>query len=482
MVEITALTHPDNVTLIAGATQYWRDPQYGHGWADAFIRQVRGRTLFVGPPTPDLAKGVAEAATEVHVVTRGIPDAADAGTLLPEATVWCGDINDVRADGFDTVLMVADAAEVLPLESETRTWRAVVDDVVSRAKDDATIVALVENDLGLHRLSGRFNPRASDLDSDWDPTRTWDATRPRTVEQVRAAFPGAQVHTVWPHPVEVGLLASPDLPPDTLELYAEHASLLPIQGADPGWLVDAFARAGRLADSAPAWLVTLRGEAIADVELVHGDVLIAMPVPEADTRSALGVFAELCAASDLPQIRRLVAAWSTATADGGWDASFGLCQVHLDGEEWVVTPFVPKDVADPVEERWRALAQLAGGMRIRAWRSPWASTASAYRILNHLGLMSGLHTLSEAKAGRLLPPLPDEKSLASGTPQELAALVTKQAREVDTLRSKLRWTELMLDQERLKPASTTVALARAVKKSASSKVTKALRMVRSRLG
>ncbi len=482
MVEITALTRPDNVTLVAGATQYWRDPQHGQGWAEALTRQVQGRTLLVGMPAPALAKGIAEAAAAVHVVTRGIPDAAEIGTLLPESTVWCGDISDVRADGFDTVLMVADAAEVLPLESATRTWRAVVDDVLSLAKDDATVLAFVENDLGLHRLSGRFNPRSSDLDSDWDPTRTWDATRPRTVDQVRAAFPGAQVHTVWPHPVEVGLLASPDISPEALELYAEHVSLLPLQGADPGWLVDAFARAGRLADSAPAWLVTLRGRTIADVELVHGDALITMPVPETGTRSALGVFAELCTASDLPQIRRLVAAWSASTADGGWDASFGLCQAHLAGEEWVVTPFVPKDVTDSAEERWRALAHLVGGMHIRAWRSPWSSTASAYRILNHLGLMSGLHTLSEAKANRLLPSLPDEESLAAGTPQELAALVTKQAHEVHALRSKLRWTELMLDQERLKPATATVALARAAKKSASSKVTKALRMVRSRLG
>lgn len=484
MVEITALAHADNVTLLAGATQYWRDEVRAAGLDKVLVRQMSGRILIVGRATPELLHSAAQAGTEVHVLARGIPDATEMGDALPTATVWCGDPADLagRTGPFDTVVALADVADVLPLESEARPWRSVVDDLLALAADGGAVLMVVENDLGVHRLMGRRHPRASDTDSDWDPTATWDASRPRSVAQLRSEFPQADaIHCLWPHPVDVTLTAGVDADPAAHVVYAAHASAASPRAADPAWPLTAYSRAGTLSDAAPAWMVRIGGVDAPAFELSHAGDVLTLPATASSGTSVLLAFAELAAAHDLPGIRRLISTWAQATRGQKIRPTPGLCLAEDSEEGWRVEPLVPADVAVDDEAQWHALASLVAVLTDRAWRRPWPSTAAPSRILNHLGIMAGLHTVSEARARQLLPPAstPDR---FDGAPQELLAVLEQQVRTIDTLRSKWRWTELMLEQEREKPAAAVVAVARTTRKRLTQTGKKSVEKARRALG
>lgn len=462
MVEITALAQADNVTLLAGATQYWRDDVRGAGIEEVVARQMSGRILIVGHATPDLLRRAAATGGDVHILVRGIPDATETGEALPSAKVWCGDPADLvgRAGPFDTVVVLADVSDVLPLESEARPWRCVVDDLLALGAEGASVLVVVENDLGVHRLMGRRHPRASDTDRDWDPTATWDASRPRSAAQLRAEFPQARaIHCLWPHPVDIKLIAGLDADPAAHGVYAAHASAMSPRAADPAWPLTAYARAGTLVDAAPAWLVGIGGVDSPPFELSHDGGLLTLPSTASSPTSVLLAFAELAAAHDLPGIRRLVSAWAQATRARNVAPAAGLCLAAHSAEGWHVDPVVPAAVVVDDEAQWRALAELVAVLTDRAWRRPWPSTAAPSRILNHLGIMAGLHTVSEARARQLLPRKKTPERF-QGAPQELLAVLEQQARTIDTLRSKWRWTELMLEQEREQPAAAVVAVAR----------------------
>ena len=121
MVEIRTLTHPDNVTLVRGATQHWSDLERGALGAASVVAglisaQVHGRCLVVGPVDLALLADVSARAESVDAVVRSIPDSATYGERLPEGRVWCGDVADLPAEasGYDTIVC-ADLASVLPL-------------------------------------------------------------------------------------------------------------------------------------------------------------------------------------------------------------------------------------------------------------------------------------------------------------------------------------------------------------------------------
>ena len=70
MVAIVALETTPNLTLIAGATQHWRDAPAGAGWHESIARHARGRTLVIGTVAERVLHAVAAKADEVHVLTR----------------------------------------------------------------------------------------------------------------------------------------------------------------------------------------------------------------------------------------------------------------------------------------------------------------------------------------------------------------------------------------------------------------------------
>lgn len=473
MTEIVALETRPNVRLVRGATQYWREQPCGAGFEELYAAAAHGRTLLIGMGTPALLEALNERAADLHILTRGIPDAVATADALPDATVWCGDPRDVQAEPFDVVLCLLDAADVVPLESEDRTWREVMDDVVSLAGVGGTVIALVESDLGIHRLLNSRSPHSDTPDTAWAPLRTWDDSRPRTIDQLREALPGATVvHCVWPSPTAPTLLASVETSPGLHAALATHASGSDVSVADPSWIVSAARSAGRLPEFAPGWLVTMGPATLPTIAVLRSSGEVINVVDSDPTgESALTVFARLAGAGDLPGIRSLVSAWAAATR--GAVAEWGLCTATPSTDGWIVEPL--SQAATPGDEgQWEALAGLVTIIKGRAWPTPWPSTASTTRILNHLGIMAGLHTLPESRARVLLEGAGQTQDLTAADPQTIAAVVDAQRQEIDTLRSKLNWVTLMYNNERVRPASAVVAVGRLAKSRATRTTKKAL--------
>ncbi|QGF23593.1 hypothetical protein [Raineyella fluvialis] len=237
MARIVELTYPDNVTLLPGAMQNWRDlaasdgPHGGaltgpgaaspllHGMVDRLLTalpEAPRRCLVAGPHDPALLARVAAAVGELTVLVRAIPDATTIGTALPDATVLCGSLAAARSHGgtpregasahgpYDLVLALDDVTRLHSLEEEPRTWRALAADLAACVAEGGTLALGIENDLGLHRVSAPIADVSRDDDGNWSPLMTWDATRPRTPRQV-ADFaatvriaPAAAVHQVFP--------------------------------------------------------------------------------------------------------------------------------------------------------------------------------------------------------------------------------------------------------------------------------------------
>jgi len=264
MARIVELTYPDNVTLLPGATQNWRDlpddrrsredadpgttagtaedaelsgtrsdrvaaigldpaeadespdsyvtPDAGdipgpgaaspllHGIVDRLFATLPAparRCLVIGPHDPRLLARIAERVTELTVVVRAIPDAATIGTALPQATVLCGNLAAARRHGgtYDLVLALDDVTRVHSLEDPPRSWRELADEVVACVATGGTLALGLENDLGLHRVLAPEAESSRDLDGNWSPLASWDASRPRTPEQVAefAAAAGAML-------------------------------------------------------------------------------------------------------------------------------------------------------------------------------------------------------------------------------------------------------------------------------------------------
>lgn len=469
MVEIVRLETPENVTLVGGATQYWTDrprPALGADWGELLAPQISGRTLVVGWTPTDTLRALHGSADELHVLVRGIVDASEIADALPDATIWCGDPRSLRnhAESFDTVICLADASRVLPLESEARTWREVVDDVLRLARPNGCVALWVENDLGVHRLTSPRNPRAERSDDTWNVMATFDPSRPLTLDRVRGEFPGAGIHVSWPS-AQFSVLANPDtVDPATHAAFAQRACVAPLLGPDPAYMLAGAERAGRLPDFASGWFVTINPRRGLDAPLYlaeQGRVVALERTLPTHARSAFVVFAELAAAQDLPAVRRFVADWSAAHANPeAGAASFGLNVAEQDGDgRWGFTSLAEAPTTG--EDRWEALGELVGMLRGRNWRHLWPANHTDARILNHLGIMAGLHTVSAAKAKQLIPPAPDQFGPFAGLDvQSLVAAIDRKNETIEALRSELELTERQLERSR-----TTTGLFRAPRKA-----------------
>lgn len=481
MVEIKALSERSNVHLGLGASQHWTD--LGTRTDARLINrvalpQVSGRTLVVGPVSKAMRTAVAQAADEALFLVRGIPDADELARSLPGHEVWAADVAALvgRGERYDTILVLTDISYAVSLELEsTRTWAGVVAQLDSLLAPEGTLVLGIENDLGVHRIGGKFNPRSRDLDGDWDLTVTWDRSRPRSVAQV-CEFAGehAAVFAVWPSLTEPTALIGTGVPAGQAEAFALHSGLISAAGLDPAYLVDAAAGAGRVNDFAAAWLLVRNPRVSVPAVLADPEQILEWrQAPAAPGRSVLSLWRDRAAASDLPGMRRLVETWSAAHDGGRFDASLALSMIDDNG---VVHPL--RELDEPADGRWAALAQVAAAARDRAWRTPWPVTDDAPSWLRQLGAMAGLPEISHDEAMRMLPPAMAVR--ADAEPQELAAAVARNNAELDAMRSKLRWVEMQLEQanQRLAagtPKGVAESAARKVRKLAKDTGTKVLK-------
>ncbi len=450
MVEILPLEYPDNVTLLPGATQHWPDLTEGPVQTTSVLREI------IDPQIPDGASVLVVGAHEVDwlitlasraavtVVTRGIADAATIGRALPKVSVYCGD--PVRlpdeVTGFDAVIAATDLARVLPLESDIRPWRAVYDDVAARLRPGGTLVVGIENDLGLHRLNSPANPRSRNWNQDWAPLATWDATRPRTTDQV-AALADAAVWTVYPQWQRVTVAHTGEL--SATEKISRDAAVLdaavwPLFGPDPVWYLQSSAAADRTGDFAAGWLL-ISGDAQPAQVLRAASTAECVDVPAApsdDYRGLLGSLADAMSAEDLVEIRRLVRAWAEWVRETNAPAALGTALVSFEGE---CASIAVRAEVGPTP--WQALAELVSIAWGRGWRVPWPSPTTPSEMVSLLGAMAKLGELPADQLAALHIEAPaDPEAVRRMDRQELAALIARNNERIAALDSRARWTEL----------------------------------------
>lgn len=455
MAEINHLTDRPNVELLRGAMQHWRDldtlvdPRLLNRVA---ATQVWGRTLVLGPTTKALRELVIARADEPHFLVRSAADADELARSAPDHQIWCGDISALRDNPlrYDTVICLADLASIVSLELETRTWHSVALEVLELLTHGGNLVLGVENDLGLHRITASHDPRIATADGSWAPMSTWDRSRPRSLQQVRAfAGDSAAIYAVWPSFAAVtGMAEVGSVSSSVAECVAFQAATLVGAGPDPAYLVSAAGAAGRINDHASGWLLVTNPRSFPSAliyEPAAGHTL-AIPADGAGI-SALSTFHDLALACDLPGIRELIGRWSLYHAASQYEADLGLTLVQADG---TLAGLCPLDKTH--DGRLEALSRLAALIRDRGWVTPWPATDDAASRLRQLNAMAGLPPISYDEALRLLPPASPVSDLDS---QGLASVFDEQTRELGAMRSKLRWVELQLEAANTRIAQST---------------------------
>ncbi len=458
MAKVIKLEYPENVTLLTGSMQHWKDAVASarEDWAQILAPEVQGKTLVIGMPPAATLTAIGQRAESLHLLVRSIPDAAALGNAHPDATVWCGDPAALRQEavGFDTVICIIDASVVLPLESEPRDWQTVQADVSALALPDAAVITWIENDLGVHRITQSHNPRAERYNKDWAVMATWDDTRPRSLPQVRSLFPDARLYLTWPSDRHWKVVANPDSIDDALHAtLATHCTAAPMLGPDPTYIIAAAARAGRLHDFASGWLVVQRSRSSTPAPAAWLTVeKVTVPVgPQPKGLSALTAFAELAASEDLSSLRRFIGDWSASFQPDEHDNlthdpafSLNVASQGPDGE-WRFSPIVARTCNK--DSKWEALGALVWLIRVRGWRTPWPATYADARILNHLGIMAGMHTVPVRRTASLIPPIPGTADPFSKLDkQSLAAAVCRNNETIRTLRSQVHDLEGRLKQ------------------------------------
>ena len=449
MVEIRTLTHPDNVTLVRGATQHWSDLERGALGAASVVAglisaQVHGRCLVVGPVDLALLADVSARAESVDAVVRSIPDSATYGERLPEGRVWCGDVADLPAEasGYDTIVC-ADLASVLPLESEARPWGAILTDVTDRLSPTGTVVLAVENDLGLHRLTATHNPRLANSDADWNVLATWDASRPRTADAAAASLGGATAWALGPSFPDVRSARRLDTPRGALaDVVAWHTAAWPLRGPDPSWRQRSYGMAGQADALASGWLLVLR-----PTEPTHTALAATLveqgPVTEwredgGSGTPLLALLADGCASHDLPTLRGLLRAWREAVEGRPVDPSPSLVLSGPDG----MTGVVEASGSATLDDLWAALATFVAIVRGRHWRHPWPSTMDDADLLRAIGAMAGLPEPSRPVREFVIAAPSARDPFDALDEQQLVAAIDRNNETIRTLRSRLAWTEL----------------------------------------
>lgn len=456
MVEILPLEYPANVTLLPGATQHW---------PDLFQEPVEATSVVRGIVDPSLVDGTSVLVVGPHdivwlqalatrlrltVVVRGIPDAAAIGRSLPAVSVYCGDVAALPPEvaEFDAVVAATDLARVLPLESEARPWRTLHDEVAARLRPGGTLVIGIENDLGLHRLNGPANPHSRNGNQDWAPLATWDATRPRTSEQVALLGGGTGVGEVWtlyPNWRRVTVAHTGELSAESTagrDAAVLDAAVWPLFGPDPVWYLQSSAAAGRVPDFAAGWLLIEGADAEAAEPRVFRTAstgaLVDVPPAEASSHSLLGALSDALASHDLVESRRLLRAWAEWVRTTNGPASLGTTLVTRD--RTCETIAVRAEVGPTP---WQALAELVALVWGRGWRVPWPSPTTPEEMLNLLGAMAGLGELPADEIAALRIQVPaDPDTVRRMDRQELHALISRNNERIAALQSRVKWNEL----------------------------------------
>ncbi len=516
MARIIPLTHPDNVTLLPGAVQNWRDLE-APAAAGPLPRRLlepllpTGRCLVLGAVDPGFLGWLAPQVGDLTVGARSIPDAAVLGEAVPTATVRCGNLDAVLAGQgpYDLVVALDDVSRLLSLEADPVPWTDLAAQVFGAAGPGGSVALAVENDLGLHRLGAPEHPFSRDDDADWAPYATWDASRPRTQAQLDQwladVAPSARTWVAaagWPSPAVAMHSPAPDSPLEALLPLVAGVAREPATITAP-LAARSFALAGRYRDVCPGWLV-VAGPVPEDVDQLvlldaldddrvaawtpasTGTLVRDIPgAPDATVRvapraeSLADALIRAAADADTPTMRRLLTAWRmavAASAVGGIvpaaaaDARF----TNIVADDPAVR-LHPATADAPVEKVvWTALADFVGMLRHHGLRHPWPSGMHPSTILEACGAMAGAAV--PADIGPYVAAVEDTGPHADLTRQELAASIDRKTEELRGAWSRFHWDEQRYSLYKASKAAKKVL--RQARRTAGA----ARRKVRARLG
>lgn len=444
MAAIVELSYPDNVTLIEGAMQNWRDLPVKGPAASVAVEHLldgvdlSGQVLIVGPHPASLVMRVAERTGGLSVVTRAIPDAAEIGVAVPSATVWCGSLAAAvdRLRPADVVIALADAAQLLSTEEPIVDWATFPALLQRLSAPGAQVLMAVENERGLHRQNVGADLFVRDTDADWTPFATWDVTRPRRLSASPGVegWPDAQISAVLPTWDAPGVVldATAGLPQRALAMaYAagdRRASYLTVRSVALGDLA---------LDEAAGWIVRVNvpspGAVVTVDGVVEGQAPLNGPVQT--------TFLEAAADKDTPSMRSILANWwewlQDKAVDGVVPAAFAdarLSNLVSDGE--TLRPLRSGSEALALDRAaWLALSDVMGVITSQGLPHPWPTAMNPQTRFAALLAMADI-------------PLPDDLG-PYAEPQEptdlsrdaLLAVIRRQQNELRVVWSRFHWDE-----------------------------------------
>jgi SAM-dependent methyltransferase len=284
---------PESVRLIGGEMPTWSDldspwPVPGPGAVVPVLAEVlagRSRVLLAGPHAPELVAAVRAVSGELTCLVRSIPDARRLAETFDgdKLQVVCGSLERASSDAyaeeadFDAVVALDDVRRLYSPEGPEPLFGTAVADLRRLLASDGVLVLAVENDLGVHRLTGWSTPETDRSDAAWSPPTGSDATRPRTAGELEGAvwsiYPNLESPTVLWGPAAArvdrtayaGFLAAAAT--DAARVLEERPS-----ATDPHLLLGRVWRSGRLADFAAGWLMVAEGK-----DFDGGDVVAVLP-------------------------------------------------------------------------------------------------------------------------------------------------------------------------------------------------------------
>lgn len=268
---------PEPVRMIGGELPTWSDLR--SAWEPARravqvpilspVLASRSRVLVAGPHEHDLIVALAHAvAGQLTCLVRSIPDAEMlAETLAPAGVrIVCGSLERYDETGFDAVVALDGIGRLYSTEGPEATFATALADLRRLSTPDGVLAVMVDNELGLHRLTAPVQPEADHSAPAFARPPGADDTLPGNLADLTALWgTGAAIWPVYPLPgapaVAWGPAAGSVDPSEYGGLFAAlcagPARTLAVRNpsADANLLLRTVWRSGHLPDLAPGWLV-----------------------------------------------------------------------------------------------------------------------------------------------------------------------------------------------------------------------------------
>jgi hypothetical protein len=440
--------------LIGGEMTVWSDLDGKHGPGPVSAATLRpllatasGRTLVAGPHAPELLDSLPS--SQLTLLARGLPDAdllAGRFAAREDVTVLCGSLDQLpAAPTYDTVVALDGLGRLRSAEDDAtgESWAADLARLVAVLRPGGRLLLGLENLFGLHRLLALAPEPA---DADWSSAGEFDPTRPAAPAQLRAALTAAGLDVLGDYAAFPSAVLSSPLLADRerrgwVTATARRAvSPGPAALADPGRIADGAARAGILAELAPAWIVLAQHGASDDSPVLPAAILAdehgcteiadraALPTGPTLDEAILGAALR----RDRPGLRELLIGWQ-----GGELAGVPADQIVAAADGTRTALVKP---GEPVA----ALRQLAGTMIRDGYAYLWPAPADEAELTALLAAMAGV-AVPEAPVSEVA--VPAVAGPAGPGPADLRELLMERdrlTRELAEARAKHQWYETML--------------------------------------